>query len=141
MVGIASVIAVGLLLAAAAVHAYWATGGVWPAASGRALAQAVVGPTQEKMPSPSACAAVAILLTAAAAIVLARAELVSLPGPEWIVPVGTWVVVGALAARGVIGLVTSLAAGREATYHRLDVLAYSPLCLTIALLCLPAALA
>lgn len=129
-----------LLVAAAAVHAWWAVGRVWPAPDGRTLARAVVGPTQLAMPGAAACAAIAVLLVAAAAVVIARADLMRWTGPGWVVTVGAWVVIGVLALRGLVGLVTSLAAGRAQTYHRLDVAVYSPLCLTIALLCLPAAL-
>jgi len=141
MVQISSVGAAVLLVAAAAVHAWWAAGRVWPAPDGGTLARAVVGPTQLKMPGAGPCAAVTALLVAAAVLVIARAALVGWPGPRWVVTVGSWVVVGALALRGAIGLVTSLAAGRTETYHRLDVAIYSPLCLTIAVLSLPAALA
>jgi len=140
MSDIAAIGAAALLLAAAAVHLWWAAGRVWPAPDAGTLARAVVGPTQQAMPGAGPCAAVAALLVVAAAVMTVRAGLVGWPGPAWVVTLGTWAVVGVLLLRGGIGLVTSLAAGRAATYHRLDVAVYSPLCLAIALLCLPAAL-
>ena len=137
---IAAAAAAALMGVAGLVHAFWAVGGVWPGSDEQSLAKAVVGPKQESMPGMAACFAVTALLSAAAGIVVARAELLDLPGPGWIVTTGSWVVAGALAARGLVGLVTSLRAGTGQTYHRLDLRIYSPLCLVIAALCLPAAL-
>ena len=134
-------VAAALLAATALVHGFWAFGGVWPARDGRTLAKTVVGPKQQAMPGAAACLAIAALLAAAVVIVLARSDVIELPGPSWIVNLGTWVIVAVLALRGIGGLVTSLLAGRSETYHRLDVAIYSPLCLLIAALCLPAATA
>ena len=131
--------AAALLGALGLVHVFWAFGGVWPARTGPALAKAVVGPAQEAMPGAVACLGVAALLAAAAALVLARAELVAVPGPQWIVDVGTWVIAGVLAARAAVGLVTWVKADHSQLYHRLDVALYSPLCLLIAALCLKVA--
>ena len=141
MIKATAVIAAGLLGLTALVHLIWAAGGVWPARDGSALAKAVVGPGQEAMPAAAATLVVVALLSVAAVIVVARAEGADLGGPGWVVRIGTWVIVCVLAARGLIGLVTSLLAGREQIYHQLDIAVYSPLCLLIAVLCLPAALA
>ena len=140
MIETTALTAAALLAVAGVIHAYWAFGGVWPAHDGRTLAKAVTGEKQEQMPDMAACLVIFILLTAAAIIVSDRAGLLDLPGPSWVVTVGAWVIVGVLAARGLLGLVTSLWARRATVYQRLDVAVYSPLCLVIAALCLPAAI-
>lgn len=140
MIEATALAAVFLLTVAGVIHAFWAFGGVWPARDGRTLAKAVTGEKQEHMPNMAACLMVFVLLAAAAIIVSDRAGLVDLPGPGWVVTAGAWVVVGALAARGLLGFVTSLWARRATRYHQLDVAIYSPLCLVIVALCLPAAL-
>lgn len=140
MIEVTALIAAVLMAAAGLIHAFWAFGGVWPAADGRALAKAVTGEKQERMPDMAACLIVFALLASAAVIVSDRAGLLDLPGPNWIVTVGAWVIVAVLAARGLVGLITSLWARRATRYQRLDVAVYSPLCLVIAALCLPAAI-
>ena len=140
MTDISALLAAVLLVAAAVVHVFWGVGGVWPARDGTALAKAVVGPKQEAMPGLVACAMIAVLLCGGAAVVLARAGIVD-AGPDRLWRLGAWVVVGVLIARGAIGLATSALARPRETYHRLDLRAYSPLCLVIAALAVPAALA
>jgi len=65
-------IAIALLLtlvvgAIAALHAYWGLGGLWPASDEATLARAVIGDGRSRMPPPSQCFAVAILLAVVAA--------------------------------------------------------------------------
>lgn len=120
-----------LLGAAAAVHVYWAAGGVWPAAGRDALAETVIGPGA-RFPSAVATYSVAVVLTAGA-LVVAGAD------REWRRPVSPKAYraaarVGAaiLGLRGAAGLATSLAAGLDAPYYRWDAALYSPLCLLLA---------
>jgi succinate-acetate transporter protein len=66
------VIGIAILLtlvvgAIAALHAYWGLGGLWPAANEATLARAVIGDGRTRMPPPSQCFAVALLLAAVAA--------------------------------------------------------------------------
>ena len=61
-------VALSLVLAVLAVaHAWWAMGGIWPAASEPDLARAVIGDGRIRMPPPWQCAAVALVLAAVAA--------------------------------------------------------------------------
>ena len=61
-------VALSLVLAVlAAAHAWWAMGGIWPAASEPDLARAVIGDGRIRMPPPWQCAAVAVALVVVAA--------------------------------------------------------------------------
>ena len=49
-----------VLVLLAAAHAWWAVGGIWPAASEPDLARAVIGDGRIRMPPPWQCAGVAV---------------------------------------------------------------------------------
>lgn len=108
-------------------HAYWARGGTWPGKDAACLGEAVVGPGAKLPPPPAVWAVAGLLATSSACVALA-------PRQRRIVGVartGTGITALALLARGAIGLPTSMAAGMECRYHRLDVTVYSPLCLAL----------
>ena len=119
--------------AAAVVHAAWARGSTWPAASRDDLADLVVG--RRPMPSSTACAAVAGLLTTAVALVVARAGVVPVPEGRatWVVHRGADAVAAVLTLRGMAGLVVSGAGLGSATplFRRWDLRLYSPACLVL----------
>ncbi|GAA3388235.1 molybdopterin-dependent oxidoreductase [Cryptosporangium minutisporangium] len=126
-----------VLVLAAAVHGYWAAGGRWPGWDEASLAQRVVGDTVH-FPSAFATASVAALLGGAAALLLIRARLLPPVLPTGLQRLGLVLLAGALAARGVLGAITSAHAlvgrGADVPYYRLDLLVYSPACLVVAAL-------
>jgi hypothetical protein len=117
------------LFTLAGMHAAWGAGTSWPLPDRDALADAVIGAAE--VPPPAACFAVSGALAAAGALVAGW------PGRR---PasrrLGTSVVVGVLAGRGVLGLSgrTWLVspASTSARFARLDRRVYSPLCLGLA---------
>jgi hypothetical protein len=120
----------------AALHAAWGLGASWPLADRDALADAVIG--RADVPPSGACWAVAGALGAAAAFVDGRPR--ALPHLR---RAGAAGVVLVLTGRGLLGL-----AGRtdvvspgssSARFRELDRRRYSPLCLALAALALPAA--
>lgn len=129
---------VGALTAAgiagvAAIHLAWAFGVTWPASSPAELARAVLGsPEATAMPAPVMTAAIAAALVVAGAAVLARGA----GSGAWRAAghLGTALVAGVLALRGVAGLAQSLLAPDTVTelYRVLDLAVYSPLCLVLA---------
>lgn len=127
------------LLAIAGLHVNWARGSSWPLGDHEALADEIAGRVEADPPSAAACLAVACLLGAAAAFVDGRPR--RAPG---ISRLGAAGVVATLAARGGIGMAgrTDLIARGSVSerFRARDRRVYSPLCLTLAALSLPAVL-
>lgn len=128
------------LAAIAAIHLIWAAGSPWPLERREALADAVIGRAGGEVPSPLACAAVAGLLGAAASLVGGRPR-----SDPRVRRLGATAVVATLATRGGLGLAgrTDLVSPGSSSrrFRELDRRIYSPLCLTLAVLALPAAAA
>ncbi len=125
------------LLAIGALHVLWATGSPWPLSSRQELSDAVAGRDDSEPPSPAACLAVTGLLTTAATFVAGRPHRI-----PWLSRIGSAGVVAVLTGRGALGL-----AGRtdilspgsvSERFRRLDRRCYSPLCLALAALAVPA---
>jgi hypothetical protein len=136
--GISTTAATAGLGALAAVHVAWATGSPWPLADRAALADAVVGRAGGEVPSPAACLAVASALTTAASLVSGRPRRM-----QRLRGVGVIGVVATLGTRGAFGLAgrTDLLSPGSSSrrFRALDRRFYSPICLTLAALSLPAA--
>ena len=119
----------------AGLHAAWGLGASWPLADRDALADAVVG--RRTVPGPGACGLVAGALGAAAGLVAGRPQ--RLPRLR---RAGATGVVAVLAGRGLLGLAGRtdvVSAGSSSPRFRaLDRRLYSPLCLVLAALAVPA---
>ena len=123
------------LTAIAALHAAWGLGMTWPGTDARSLAQKVVGGSV--FPSPTACFVVAGLVTAAAALVAARAHPKAQPLqriPQPLAVLGVTAVAAVLGLRGAMGMVGSATGLLASTgeFRRLNLAIYSPLCLALA---------
>ena len=121
-----------LLTAIAALHARWALGSPWPAASERQLAEAVLSSSErDKLdgglpPAPATWLVAVALLAAAGTVRTAAAGTHSraLRGAAWGVS-------AVLLARGVAYIPSDLNGGLDDNYQRLDLTIYSPLCLAL----------
>ena len=126
------------LVSIGAAHLAWAAGASWPAADRAQLADRMAGRPPEGMPGTLACVSVAGLCFAAGALVAGGARHT---GPARRIGVAT--VVSVLVVRGALGLAgrTDLVSpGSDSPRFRdLDRRVYSPLCLAIAAMALPAA--
>jgi hypothetical protein len=124
-----------VLVAVAALHAWWGIGGRWPGHDERSLAGLVVGGTRS-MPGPVACMLVASGLLAAAGLVALEAKLISIDfgfPALWLVQSGFWIACAVFALRGLAGFIPPIFAyARGTPFARLNLLYYSPLCLLIA---------
>ena len=119
----------------AGLHAAWGVGLHWPFPDRASFADATYGTTDA--PSSLACFAVAGALGVAAALVGGHPQRTPLPRRA-----GVGGVAVIFSARGVLGLlgrtnVVSPASTSE-RFRRLDRRCYAPLCLVLAVLCLPA---
>ncbi len=125
------------LLAIGALHALWATGSPWPFSSSQELSDAVAGREDSEPPPPAACLAVTGLLITAATFVAGRPRRI-----PWLSRIGSAGAVAVLTSRGALGLAghTDIVSPGSVSerFRRLDRRFYSPLCLTLAALALPA---
>ena len=125
---------VGVLVALAAVHAYWGLGGRWPGHDDASLVERVVGRTKGmRAPSPAACFAVAAALLAGAALVWLHSGRLLTGWAAAATTVGFWGAALAFLLRGLAGFVPAVFRYAEGTpFHWLNRTFYSPLCLAIA---------
>jgi hypothetical protein len=118
------------LAAIAGLHVAWGRGSPFPFSDRDQLADAVVG--TRRVPSPSACYAVAGALGAAAGLVQGVPTL-----PHELRRLGLLGVAGVLGLRGVLGLAgrTDLVSpgSDSGRFRRLDRRLYAPLCVALAL--------
>ena len=122
-------VALSLVLAVlAAAHAWWALGGIWPAASEPDLARAVIGDGRSRMPPPWQCAAVAGVL-----VIVAAWPWVIMTWPHsQLVLIGSIVIGAVFFIRGAAGYGGRWRARFKAEPFRTrDFYLYSPLCLAL----------
>ena len=111
-----------ILLFAFGFHAYWGVGGTWGAA---------IAYGSPEIPAPAASAVVAVLIACAAALLLARVGVATLPLPRWMLSAGTWVLVAVFAFAGV----TNLIQDPDAYARDWHIYFFGPLMLILAALC------
>jgi Protein of unknown function (DUF3995) len=117
-----------VLVLLAAAHAWWAVGGIWPAASEPDLARAVIGDGRIRMPAPWQCAGVALVLAAVGAwpwVVMSWPD-------SRLVLIGSVVIGAVFFIRGTAGYSARWRARFTAQPFRTrDFYIYSPLCLAL----------
>jgi hypothetical protein len=132
-----------ILAATAALHLYWAAGGLWPGRSPRQLVDTVIGnPRRNKMPPVWLSALVGIALAGAALLPLLIAPLfwnVFIPFSYslfvlWRAMAAAFLVALVFLARGIAGYLPFWRRLHPAEpFATLDVILYSPLCLLLGL--------
>lgn len=122
-----------VLFLIAALHAYWGMGGVWPGVDEQSCARAVTGfAGRTRMPGPAAAFAVAAVLALAALVALAQGGLVVTPFPPVLPLLATLAAMTVFLGRGMAGFTPAWRRlTPELPFARLDVILYSPMCLTI----------
>jgi 4,5:9,10-diseco-3-hydroxy-5,9,17-trioxoandrosta-1(10),2-diene-4-oate hydrolase len=129
---IAAVVVAAVLVIDALVHAYWLTGRTWPAADTRTLSRAVLN--MEVPFVPRVLVPLVIVLLTGAAVTLSRAGLIGDWIPGWFATLGTIAVAAGLFVRAGAGLIwmTGIGAVRGSTFHRLNLVAYTPACIALS---------
>ncbi len=122
----------GVLLGVAGIHAAWAAGWTWPAASSKELAELVVGESDE-FPGTAATLAVAAASTGAALLIGERACVDKPRRLESLSRIGTTTAAGVLLLRGVAGLIPRAVEDKTPEFQRWNKLLYSPLCIALGL--------
>ena len=127
-----------VLITTAALHAYWAFGGLWPAKNEQDLARTVVGANGiTKMPGRNLTLVVSLLMFLAGIWPLAIVELITLPLPDWLVTLGMIVITLVMLARGFGGYLPVFRnANAEQPFAQLDMQFYSPIIIALGLSCL-----
>jgi hypothetical protein len=129
------VMLIAVLVALAALHAWWGVGGRWPGHDERSLVELVVG-RKHSMPGLVACMLVASALLAAAGLVALQGKVISVDfgaAGEKLVQAGFWIACSVFALRGLAGFIPPVFAyARGTPFAALNRRFYSPLCLLIA---------
>ena len=128
---IAAVLALDGLL-----HAYWATGQLWPARTKLSLVQAVLNSSNTRSFRPTILVPLASLLLLGALTILARIHQLGTLGqliPDAWLQLASVVIATGLLLRGVagIGWALGLAPARSKLFYRLNLLVYTPVCLIL----------
>ncbi|MDG4863754.1 DUF3995 domain-containing protein [Streptomyces sp. T-3] len=114
-----------VLTADAALHLFWATGSTWPAADEKSLSYAVLG--LDAPFTPPVLIPLALLLLTASGLVLARAR-----RRTRVLQLGVLAVASGLSVRALAGLVWLVTKGADTAFYWLNLVLYTPLCLTLA---------
>jgi hypothetical protein len=115
-------------------HIYWATGHIWPARNPKALSLAVLN-IDISFATPGVFALACALLLGAC-VVLARVHALGGPGrliPALLLQLGILAIAIGLLLRGLAGIVWILRPkiSRSKLFYKLNLLAYTPVCLLL----------
>lgn len=133
---LAGILVAIVLVADGLVHAYWATGRIWPARDRLSLAQAVLNINKARSFRPAVLVPLVFLLFCGALIALARVHYLGIPGqliPSPLLQFGILVIATGLLLRGLAGIVWALrlAASRSELFYKLNLIVYTPVCLAL----------
>lgn len=129
-------IAIFVILAlTAALHVYWAAGGLWPGKDGASLARTVIGANGiDRMPPAWLTGLIAIGIAAAALWPMLWLGWIAAPLPGWLVTTGMIVLTLVFLGRGAVGFVPAVqAANSEQPFATLNARYFSPLIVVIGL--------
>ncbi len=133
----ALVVATLTLTGVAIIHIAWGIGSSWPFTTGEDLAHNVVG-DRDRMPDPWMSHVVAGLMLIAVLLLLAAADVITVPASDWLVNLGAYGVVAVLLVRGIGGLAMSLylyfARRNRSPFVRNDIRFFSPFVIALATL-------
>src|SRR5215813_15153 len=131
---IAAVVAATILGIDAIMHVYWLTGRTWPAADTHALSRVVLN---ADVPfTPHVLVPLIVILAAAATTVLVKGDVLSSVTwvPAWAATTATIAVAGGAFVRAAAGVVWAMGIGadRGTMFFRLNISAYTPICVILA---------
>ncbi|MEO3997370.1 DUF3995 domain-containing protein [Mesorhizobium sp. CAU 1732] len=122
-----------VLTGLAAIHVYWAMGGVWPGTDEKSCARAIAGfKGIDRMPGPGPSFFVAAILFATAVLALVSAGIVALPLTDTIVSFAAFAAALVFLGRGIAGFTPAWRRlTPEMPFASNDRRWYSPLCLLV----------
>ncbi|WP_051366742.1 DUF3995 domain-containing protein [Hamadaea tsunoensis] len=127
----AALTAAAILTADALVHVYWLTGRTWPAPDTKTLSHAVLNADYPF--TPRVLITLIAILTGGTVLLADRAG-IGPAVPHWITTTGAYAVAAGAGLRALAGFVWAAGIGsqRGTIFHRLNIVAYTPLCLVLA---------
>ncbi len=133
---IAGILVAVVLIADGLLHAYWATGRLWPAHDKLSLAQTVLNINKPRAFRPVFLVPLACLLFCGALIVLAQIHSPGVPAqfiPGPLLQPGIVAIATGLLLRGLAGIVwvLRLAPSKSELFYKLNIIVYTPLCLLL----------
>ncbi len=133
---LAGIVIAAVLVLDGLLHAYWATGQIWPARTKRSLVQAVLNSSNTRAFRPAILLPLVMVLMCGALLVLARIHQLGMPGqviPDSVLQLGIVGVATGLLVRAVagIGWALGLAPARSKLFYQLNLLVYTPVCLIL----------
>lgn len=131
----AGTLVAGALAADGLLHAYWATGGVWPAKDRQALARIVLNTDRPSSFRPAIVGPLSGVLFLASSTMLARVRRLGAIGrlvPYPLLQAGVLAVATGLSLRGAQGVWIALRGEAGTTFYKLNLAAYTPACLLLS---------
>ena len=130
----------GILVAAALaadglLHAYWTTGGLWPAKDRRTLSRLILDTDKPSLFEPIVVGPLACLLFVASLTTLARVGKLGRLGkfiPNPVLQIGILVIAAGLLIRGLQGIGITIRGDSGTSFYKLNVLVYTPVCLALS---------
>lgn len=121
-----------VLLTTAALHVFWAVGGLWPARSEAELVRLVIGSDAVKMPPRPVTFCVAMAIALAGLWPLAFVGYISWPLPERVLDIGMWGLSAVFLLRGAATYLSKAWRSRtDMAFFSLNRRYFSPLILVI----------
>lgn len=131
----AGTLVAGALAADGLLHAYWATGGVWPAKDRETLARLVLNTDRPSSFRPAIVGPLAGLLFLASSTTLARVRRLGRLGrliPYPLLQTGVLAVAAGLLLRGAQGVWIGFQGDAGTAFYKLNLAAYTPACLLLS---------
>ena len=136
IIELAAILIAAVLATDGLLHAYWATGRIWPAPNRLALIQLILNSNKTRLLKPMILVPLAGMLFLGALTVLARVHSLGtlgqfIPGP--LLQLGILVVAAGLLLRGLAGIVWALGlvASKSKLFYTLNLMVYTPVCLLL----------
>ncbi len=125
-------------------HAYWATGQIWPARTKLALVQAVLNTNKTRSFRPAILLPLVGLLSCGTLIALARVHHLGMLGPLIPAPLlqmGILAIAAGLLLRSVAGIRWALSrtSAKSKLFYTLNLIVYTPVCLVLFIAAVAAA--
>jgi hypothetical protein len=136
LVKLSGILVAAVLAVDGVLHAYWATGRIWPAPDKLSLVQAVLNSNKTHLFRPTVLVTLVCLLFLGALTILARVLSLGMLGqliPDSLLQIGILVVAVGLLLRGLAGIIWAfgMIEAKSKLFYKLNLIVYTPACLVL----------